>query len=91
MTKRNFNKLMADYIDAKKAAEKAKKAADELKSAILAELDRRNVDEFDTGDHIAKRTESTQTRLDSNALRADFPEIYIEYGKNVVSVRLTVK
>lgn len=91
MTKRNFDKLMRDYIDTKKAADDAKKAADDLKNAILKELDRRNVDEFNAGEHVAKRTESNQVRLDSKAIRADFPEIYIEYGKNVVSVRLTVK
>ena len=91
MTKRDFNKLMADYIDAKTAADDAKKAADNLKNAILRELDRRNVDEFNAGEHVAKRTESNQIRLDSKAIRDEFPEIYIEYGKNVISVRLTVK
>lgn len=91
MTKRDFNKLLADYIDAKAAAENAKKAADGLKNAILKELDRRGVDEFNAGNHVAKRTESNQIRLDSKAIRDEFPEIYIEYGKNIVSVRLTVK
>ena len=91
MTKRDFNKLLADYIDAKTAAENAKKAADDLKNAILKELDRRGVDEYNAGDHVAKRTESNQIRLDSKAIRDEFPEIYIEYGKNVISVRLTVK
>lgn len=91
MTKRNFDKLMRDYIDAKKAADDAKKAADNLKNAILKELDRRGVDEFNAGEHVAKRTESNQVRLDSKAIRDEFPEIYIEYGKNVVSIRLTVK
>lgn len=91
MTKRDFNKLMRDYIDAKKAADDAKKAADNLKNAILKELDRRGIDEYNTGDHVAKRTESNQVRLDSKAIRDEFPEIYVEYGKNVVSIRLTVK
>ena len=91
MTKRNFDKLMRDYIDAKKAADDAKKAADNLKNAIIRELDRRGIDEYNTGDHVAKRTESSQIRLDSKAIRDEFPEIYVEYGKNVISVRLTVK
>ena len=91
MTIKNLDKLIAQYIDAKKEAEKAKKEADALKSAILAELDRRDVDTIDTGTHTAKRTTSEARRIDTTALRADLPEIWIEYGKTYVTVRLTVK
>ena len=91
MTTRNFNKLMAAYIKAKKEAEKAKKEADALKNDILAELDRRGVDEFDAGEHVARRTCYESARLDTKTIKAEFPEIYSEYGTITVSVRLTVK
>lgn len=91
MTIKNLDKLIAQYIDAKREAEKAKKEADELKAAILAELDRRDVDSIDTGTHSAKRSTSEARRIDTAALRADLPEVWIEYGKTCVTIRLTVK
>ena len=91
MTAHKIDRIISQYMEAKKEAEQAKKRADELKNIILSEIDARGADHVDGRQHSAKKSEYSITRINTAELKKDFPEIYSEYGKISVTIRLSVK
>ena len=91
MTDRNLNKLINDLAAAKAAQDAAKKHYDTLKAALLTEMDARNVNTVNSGEHIATRSEITSNRLDTKRIKIEFPEVYEEFNTITVSVRLSIK
>ena len=78
---RNKYKSIAD------AAAKEQKA---LETAIKEELKKLDNLEFFGLEYHAKLSIFDSVRIDTKALKIDFPEIYSEYGKVSVSEKLTI-
>ena len=78
---RNKYKSIAD------AATKEQKA---LETAIKEELKKLDGLEFFGIEYHAKLSVFDSVRIDTKALKLDFPEIYSEYGKVSVSEKLTI-
>lgn len=63
---------------------------DALQDAIKAHMNAENVDAINAGGFKIAWKEVTSTRIDTAALRKDFPEIWKEYGKISTVRRFTV-
>lgn len=91
MTDKNLMTLIDKLADAKAASDAAKKAYDALKNELVAEFQARGINDYDTGAHAVKISETASTRLDTTRIKIEFPEIYAEYGKTSVSIRVNIK
>lgn len=78
---RNKYKTLAD------AAAKEQKA---LESAIKEELKKLSGYEYTGIEYHAKLSVYDSVRIDTKALKIDFPEIYKEYGKISITEKLTI-
>ena len=68
--------------DFERVAKEVKKKEDELKKAILAEMESKGIIKLDTDDLTISYVESfTKEALDSKALRDELPDIYDNYVK----------
>lgn len=83
-----INDVVSAYIKAKEAEKEAKKTADAMKSLILEKAGSDPLFETDAYSVFIKRTEST--RLDSDALYRDFPDIKQAYGRTSVSCSIVI-
>lgn len=90
MTNKNLSILIDRLAAAKAAADAAKKEYDALKNELINELDARQVDAYNGDNHGVKISETASTRLDTKRIKTEFPEIYHEYGKTSVSIRVTI-
>lgn len=90
MTDKNLGLLIDNLAAAKAAADAARKKYDALKAELLTELNARGTNRAASEAHQVKVTESTQTRLDNKRIKLEFPEIYAEYGKTSITIRVTI-
>lgn len=68
--------------DFERVAKEVKKKEDELKKAILAEMESKGIIKLDTDDLTISYVESfTKEALDSKTLREELPDIYDNYVK----------
>lgn len=90
MTNKNLSILIDNLAAAKAAQDDAKKAYEALKNELVNELNARGVDSCSSDAHAVKISETASTRLDTKRIKLEFPEIYAEYGKTTVSIRVTI-
>lgn len=64
--------------------------ADALKDAIKKELEARNLDELEAGEHIVRWKPVASSRLDSRALRAGLPDVYSRFTTQSECRRFTL-
>lgn len=84
----NYNEKMqaiANYRAMKKEIENELKA---LESELKNYMQEKNLKELIGTEHIAKLISVNNTRLDTKALKLDYPAIYDKYSKGVNSTRL---
>ena len=81
-----LNEAIETYTRESAKASAAKKAADAAKKIILAHAGDSDEITTDAWTVYVKRT--TSTRLDTDALYRDFPDIKEDYGKTTVSTSL---
>lgn len=90
MTNKNLSILIDNLAAAKAAADAAKKEYDALKADLVNELSARGTNRAASDIHTVKMVEAASTRLDTKRIKLEFPEIYAEYGKTSVSIRVTI-
>lgn len=90
MTDKNLSILIDNLAAAKAEADDAKKAYDALKNEFLSELNARGIDSYQGDSHAVKISETARTTLGNKRINLEFPEIYAEYGKTSVSVRVNI-
>lgn len=91
MTNKNLELLIDNLAAAKAASDAAKKAYDALKNELVEEFQARGINDYNSDSHTVKLSETASTRLDTTRIKIEFPEIYNEYGKTSVSIRVTIK
>lgn len=64
--------------------------ADTIRDAIKKELEARNLDELEAGEHVVRWKPIISSRLDGKALKADMPELYTQYCKPTEARRFTL-
>ena len=84
----SINQIIRDYLQAKETEKQAKKQADNLKRLILDAAKDNPLFETDAYSVFIKKTEST--RIDSDALYRDFPDIKQAYGRTSVSCSIVI-
>lgn len=82
------NEIICAYMAAQEQKRIAEKKADEMKKLIVSMMGSAPIFETDLYCVIPKRTE--KTIIDTKALCKDFPDIKEEYGKQSVSVSLSI-
>ena len=87
MTERQIKKLQV--IEAKQ--KELEQQAEALKAEIKADLEEKGLQELKTKNgFIIRWKEIISNRLDGKALKASFPDIYIQFVKQTSSRRFTV-
>lgn len=71
----------------RKALEEQEKA---LKEEIKADMESKGTDELRTKNFIIRWKEIISNSLDSKALKAAFPDVYIQFTKQSTSKRFTI-
>ena len=67
-----------------------KAEADTIKDALKAELDEREVEEYDTGVYMIRYTSVLTQRFDTTAFKKDYKEVYAHYLKQTASKRFSI-
>lgn len=78
---------MNNYDD---LASKAKAKADAIRSAIKAEMEKRNTEELTAGNYIIRYTSVISNRFDSTTFKRLYADLYKDFTKPVSSRRFTV-
>lgn len=84
----SINEIISAYISACEEEKRAKKRAAEMKKLILSAMGENPLFETDLYSVIMNKTVSS--RIDTEALYKDFPDIKKDYGKPSISVSLTI-
>ena len=84
----SINEIISAYVSACEEEKRAKKRAEEMKKLILSTMGNNPIFETDLYSVILNKTVSS--RIDTKALYADFPDIKETYGKQSISVSLTI-
>ena len=79
----NINEIITSYLQAKQAEADAKKRAAAMKDLILQYAGA--ADNFTTDVYTVVIKTTTSSRLDTDALYKDFPDIKETYGKTTTS------
>lgn len=82
-----INEIIAAYIQEKEAEAAAKKRAAAMKALLIDYAGGR--DNFSTDVYTVVIKTSASTRLDTDALYRDFPDIKESYGKTTTSTTVT--
>ena len=86
----NLEVMIKERNKYKSIADAAAKEQKQLENAIKEELKKLDGLEFFGIEYHAKLSIFDSVRIDTKALKIDFPEIYSEYGKVSVSEKLTI-
>ena len=86
----NLETMIKERNKYKSIADAAAKEQKALETAIKEELKKLDGLEFFGLEYHAKLSVFDSVRIDTKALKIDFPEIYSEYGKVSVSEKLTI-
>ncbi len=86
----NLELMIKERNKYKSIADAAAKEQKALETAIKEELKKLDGLEFFGIEYHAKLSVFDSVRIDTKALKIDFPEIYSEYGKVSVSEKLTI-
>lgn len=90
MSNDKLNELTATLKEWEALYEESKAMVESIKDDIKAELAARDTEECVTDKYIIRWTNITSNRLDTTALKTDFPELYKKYTKQVASRKFTV-
>lgn len=86
---------VAKIVEFERMARQIKEAEDNLKAAILKEMEEKNILSIDSPElRISYVAETTRETFDSKAFREDFSDLYDEYVKIApvkASIRIKVK
>ena len=86
----NLETLIKERNKYKSIADAAAKEQKQLENAIKEELKKLDGLEFFGLEYHAKLSVFDSVRIDTKALKIDFPDIYSAYGKVSVSEKLTI-
>lgn len=84
-----INTIINLYNSAKEQEKEAKKQAEKLKALILNHAS--GADFFETEDYNVMIQDRISTRIDTETLYKDFPDLKDVYGKQTVSKIITAK
>ena len=90
MTERQIEnrvKKLRQIESQRKALEEQEKA---LKAEIKADMESKGTDELRTKNFIIRWKEIISNNLDSKALKAAFPDVYVKFTKQSISKRFTI-
>lgn len=87
----DINAIFKELAEYKILAESANNTVKELENQIKAYMTENGLDTLTGLEHIATYKTVVSNRLDSKALKADNPDIYVAYTKPVSSNRFLFK
>lgn len=91
MSNNELSAKVREYMQLKAMAAEVAAEIEKVEDAIKAHMTEVGIQTVVTADAKVTWKESTRTTIDTKALKADFPDIYNEYGKVVSFRTFTVK
>lgn len=71
-------------------AAEAAAEVESLRDDIKREMERRQVEELEAGQYIARYTSVVSNRLDTSAMKKKLPDVYAAFVKQVTSRRFSI-
>lgn len=90
MTKKELEKMVIEYKEFKEMQKELQEAMERSEALMKKELARKNVSEMVIGDVVIRNTPFVQNRFDSKGFKAENPEMYGKYMKEVKGTRFSV-
>lgn len=84
-----MERMIKEYMGLQSLKKEAEARMNELKSAIIAEMG--GYGSIEAGGHVVTYGHTARVTIDTKALKADFPDVYSEYGKRSGYDTFTVK
>lgn len=85
----DINAIMAELAQYIRMQEEAAATVEHLKDQLKAQMQAAGVDTLAGDEHKATYKAVTSSRVDTSALKRDFPEIAAQYTKTTTARRLT--
>lgn len=85
----NINAIMAELAQYIRMQEEAAAMVESLKDQLKAQMQAAGVDTLAGDEHKATYKAVTSSRVDTSALKRDFPEIAAQYTKTTTARRFT--
>lgn len=85
----NINAIMAELAQYIRMQEEAAAMVESLKDQLKAQMQAAGVDTLAGDEHKATYKAITSSRVDTSALKRDFPEIAAQYTKTTTARRFT--
>lgn len=85
----NLNALMREIAEYSRMAEEIGETLDSLKDSLKKYMDENGLDSIAGNEHKASYKAVTSSRIDTTALKRDFPEIAAKYTRTTSSKRFT--
>ena len=85
----NLNSLMREIAEYSRMAEEIGETLDSLKDSLKKYMDENGLDSIAGNEHKASYKAVTSSRIDTTALKRDFPEIAAKYTRTTSSKRFT--
>ena len=89
----NTNEIKArvdELIEMEALLEETKALVEELRASLKEEMNIRNLETLDIGDHIIRYVDIISNRFDSTGFKKAFPETYKAWTKAIPSKRFTI-
>lgn len=85
----NINQIMSELAQYIRMQEEAAAMVESLKDQLKAQMQAAGVDTLAGDEHKATYKAVTSSRVDTSALKRDFPEIAAQYTKTTTARRFT--
>lgn len=85
----NLNALMREIAEYTRMAEEIGATLDSLKDTLKKHMEENGLDSIAGSEHKASYKAVTSSRIDTTALKRDFPEIAAKYTRTTSSKRFT--
>ena len=90
MTKKNLAAAVAEYKEYKALLKEAEAELERLETVLKGELAKKGVEELDVGGTMVRNTSFIRKSFDSKVFRAENPELYESYTKEIKGYRFSV-
>ena len=90
MTKKELMAMVVEYKEYKAMKKEIDEAMERFEAAMKKELARKEVSELAVGDVVIRNTPFVQSRFDSKAFKAENPEMYGQFVREVKGSRFSV-
>ena len=89
IARNNLDEIMKELAEYTRLAEEIAATVDSLKDVLKKHMDENGLDSIAGSEHKASYKAVTSSRLDTAALKKDFPEVAAKYTKKIETKRFS--